>query len=54
MTLRFGQGERIHTENSYKYTIERLESLLNDGGFEVEHTWTDPLSWFAVTLGVIT
>jgi L-histidine Nalpha-methyltransferase len=54
MTLRFGQGERIHTENSYKYTIECLESLLNDGGFEVEHTWTDPLSWFAVTLGVIT
>ena len=22
MTLRFGQGERIHTENSYKYTID--------------------------------
>ncbi|HEV7930186.1 MAG TPA: L-histidine N(alpha)-methyltransferase [Nitrosospira sp.] len=53
-TLRFHQGERIHTENSYKYTLECLENLLNNGGFEVEHTWTDPLSWFAVTLAVIT
>lgn len=51
--LHFHQGERIHTENSYKYTLERLENLLNHGGFEVEHTWTDPLSWFAVTLAVI-
>ena len=53
MTVRFGQGERIHTENSYKYTLECLESLLNHGGFEVEHTWTDPQSWFAVALAVI-
>jgi dimethylhistidine N-methyltransferase len=52
-TLGFRQGERIHTENSYKYTLEGLESLLNHGGFDVEHTWTDPQSWFAVTLGVI-
>jgi L-histidine Nalpha-methyltransferase len=54
MTLRFHQGERIHTENSYKYTLECLESLVNQGGFNVQHTWTDPLSWFAVTLAVIT
>ncbi|MBA4143668.1 MAG: L-histidine N(alpha)-methyltransferase [Nitrosospira sp.] len=54
MTLRFDQGERIHTENSYKYTMERLESLLQCGGFEVENTWTDPHCWFAVSLGVIT
>ena len=54
MTLQFDQGERIHTENSYKYTIEHLENLLRSGGFQVEHTWTDPDSWFAVSLGVIT
>jgi dimethylhistidine N-methyltransferase len=52
-TLQFYEGERIHTENSYKYTIEYLEDLLQRGGFEVEHTWTDPNSWFAVSLGVI-
>ena len=53
-TLRFYQGERIHTENSYKYTVECLEELLESGGFEVEHIWTDPDCWFAVSLGVIT
>src|SRR5687768_6040490 len=53
MTVRFGQGERIHTENSYKYTLERLEDLLRHGGFHLEHTWTDPHCWFAVSLGVI-
>jgi dimethylhistidine N-methyltransferase len=54
MTFHFDRGERIHTENSYKYTVEHLENLLRSGGFQVEHTWTDPDSWFAVSLGVIT
>ncbi len=53
MTIQFGQGERIHTENSYKYTLERLGDLLQHGGFQLEHTWTDPHCWFAVSLGVI-
>ena len=53
MTLSFSQGERIHTENSYKYTVKRLENMMCSGGFEVEHTWTDPQHWFAVSLGVV-
>ncbi|SCY57867.1 L-histidine N(alpha)-methyltransferase [Nitrosospira sp. Nsp13] len=52
-TLQFYQGERIHTENSYKYTVDCLEDLLQRGGFEVENIWTDPDFWFAVSLGVI-
>jgi uncharacterized SAM-dependent methyltransferase len=52
-TLNFYLGERIHTENSYKYTLERLEDLLRYGGFQVEHTWTDPDRWFAVSLGIM-
>ena len=52
-TLQFYQGERIHTENSYKYTVDCLEDLLRHGGFEVENIWTDPDCWFAVSLGVI-
>lgn len=52
-TWNFSKGERIHTENSYKYTIERLENLLRCSGFDVEHIWTDPQSWFAVALGMI-
>jgi L-histidine Nalpha-methyltransferase len=52
-TLRFYAGERIHTENSYKYTVERLKALLHQGGFEVDQMWTDPESWFAVSLGTL-
>jgi dimethylhistidine N-methyltransferase len=51
--LDFYQGERIHTENSYKYTIESLEELLRRAGFALEHTWTDSHGWFAVSLGVV-
>ena len=28
---RFAAGERIHTENSYKYTVERFAALLERG-----------------------
>ena len=52
-TLSFSEGERIHTENSYKYTVGRLENMLRSSGFEIENTWTDPQQWFAVSLGVI-
>ena len=53
-TLQFYQGERIHTENSYKYTVERLENLLQRGGFEVDIIPDrHPHCWFAVSLGMI-
>jgi dimethylhistidine N-methyltransferase len=51
--LDFYQGERIHTENSYKYTVESLKELLQRSGFAVEQTWTDSRGWFAVSLGVV-
>ena len=53
MQFAFAEGERIHTENSYKYTREGLQNLLREGGFDVEHVWTDPQQWFALSLGVI-
>ena len=45
---RFSAGERIHTENSYKYTQAAFASLLKHAGFDVRHCWTDPRSWFMV------
>jgi len=45
---RFAAGERIHTENSCKYTIDEFRSLLLDAGFDPPHHWTDPQGWFAV------
>ena len=46
----FEEGERIHTENSYKFTDATIRILLRAGGFEVERTWTDERRWFSLTL----
>jgi len=45
---RFGRGERIHTEHSYKYTPPLFDSVLRAAGFEPRARWTDPAGWFAV------
>ncbi|SNS30711.1 dimethylhistidine N-methyltransferase [Noviherbaspirillum humi] len=45
---RFAAGERIHTENSYKYTRDRFLSLLHQAGFGAARTWTDERGWFMV------
>lgn len=44
----FAQGERIHSESSYKYTQQSFASLLERAGFELRHCWTDPQQWFMV------
>jgi L-histidine Nalpha-methyltransferase len=46
----FARGERIHTENSHKFTRGTLCTLLRDTGFAVEQTWTDERGWYSVTL----
>ena len=45
---RFARGERIHTENSYKYRQSAVAGLLEQSGFHATHVWTDPDGWFAV------
>ena len=47
---RFAAGERIHTENSYKWRLEDFEALLRRAGYAKVHSWTDPLRWFAVVV----
>ena len=44
----FRAGERIHTENSCKYTVEGFGSLLRAAGFGAPRHWTDPKGWFGV------
>jgi L-histidine Nalpha-methyltransferase len=44
----FAAGERIHTENSYKYRTADFEALLHDAGFSGVKRWTDDRGWFAV------
>ncbi len=45
---RFARGERIHTENSYKYRQAAAVGLLEQAGFGAARVWTDPAGWFAV------
>ena len=44
----FAAGERIHTENSYKYTLDGMNSLLKQAGFSHVQHWTDAQGWFGV------
>ncbi len=50
LDVSFQAGERIHTENSYKYTDAMIESILRDSGFTREHSWCDRKKWFGVHL----
>ncbi|MES2151183.1 MAG: L-histidine N(alpha)-methyltransferase [Pseudomonadota bacterium] len=45
---RFARGERIHTENSYKYRQSAALGLLEQSGFQANAVWTDPNGWFAL------
>lgn len=44
----FARGERLHTEDSYKYTRQSFVTLLERAGFATAQVWTDPSNWFAV------
>ena len=44
----FSRGERIHTENSYKYTLDSMTTLLKKAGFAQVQHWTDARGWFGV------
>jgi dimethylhistidine N-methyltransferase len=46
--IRFRRGERIHTENSYKYTIGEFHELARSAGWEPRRTWTDAEDLFSV------
>ena len=44
----FRHGESIHTENSYKYSIERFAALARGAGWKVRTSWTDAANMFSV------
>jgi L-histidine N-alpha-methyltransferase len=44
----FRAGERIHTENSCKYTVESFAALLKEAGFAQPAHWADERGWFGV------
>jgi L-histidine Nalpha-methyltransferase len=44
----FDRGETIHTENSYKYSVEEFHALAAESGFRGEKVWTDRRGLFSV------
>jgi len=46
----FAKGERIHTENSYKYRLKDFRAMLENAGFPRVESWTDDDAWFALYL----
>lgn len=50
LTVRFQAGERIHIEDSYKYTPSMLERLFDEGGLTPLGTFHDDEERFAVHL----
>jgi dimethylhistidine N-methyltransferase len=44
----FTAGESIHTENSYKYTVDSFRQLAEKAGFQPAAVWTDAESLFSL------
>jgi len=44
----FVDGQRLHTENSYKWTPAAFADLLRQAGFGPATHWTDAQGWFSV------
>ncbi|MFQ5792056.1 MAG: L-histidine N(alpha)-methyltransferase [Acidobacteriota bacterium] len=51
-TFSFDRGETIHTESSYKYTPETIQSHARAGGFRLKEVFTDDNQWFSLALFV--
>ncbi len=49
-TIAFEAGESIHTESSYKYTLDGFAELVDGADFRVEDVWTDPDALFSIQL----
>ena len=46
----FAAGETLHTENSYKFTVEGVSRLAEAAGWRLERRWTSAHPAFAVVL----
>ena len=47
-SFRFEAEETIHTENSYKYSVDQFQALANGAGWQPARVWSDANSDFSV------
>lgn len=50
LSVTFREGERVHTENSYKYDLDELSALAHATGFTLARTWLDSRERFSSNL----
>ena len=50
LQVQFADGERIHTECSYKYSPRQIDRLASDAGLVIERRWLDDKKQFSVNL----
>ena len=50
ITVEFAAGERVHTENSYKYDLADIDELAARTGFARTRTWLDEAGQFSSNL----
>src|SRR6266853_773436 len=50
LTISFAAGERMHMENSYKYSVNDLARMATESGFELTSTWLDDQKRFSSSL----
>lgn len=48
ISIHFAEAESIHTENSYKYSIDEFHGLAREGGFDAQEVWLDDNELFSV------
>jgi dimethylhistidine N-methyltransferase len=53
-TIEFRAGETIHTENSYKYSVESLGALARGVGWLPAGVWTDARNYFSIQAFTLT
>ncbi|RPI44061.1 MAG: L-histidine N(alpha)-methyltransferase [Betaproteobacteria bacterium] len=46
--VEFRQGESIHTENSYKYSVQEFQALAACAGFRARNCWVDDARLFSI------
>ena len=49
-SIHFEKNERIHTENSYKFSRDQIEFMAQKSGFEIEKQWYDSKHYFCINL----
>ena len=50
LSINLSKDELIHTENSHKFSLDQIESLLKQSNFEKLEMWFDSRNYFALVL----